>query len=128
MNFPTYEDVLLAAPLVRRYVRPTSLYEWPELSRRLGCRFFLKHENHTPTTAFKVRGGLNVVARLPKEHQRNGVIGCTTGNHGQSLAYACRVFGVRCVIVVPVGNNPDKNAAMRALGAELIEHGKDYDE
>jgi threonine dehydratase len=128
MNFPTYEDILAAAPLVHRYVRPTPLYEWPELSRRLGCRFFLKHENHTPTTAFKVRGGLNLVARLPEEQRRNGIIGCTTGNHGQSLAYACRVFGVRCVIVVPVGNNPGKNAAMRALGAELIEHGKDYDE
>jgi threonine dehydratase len=128
MNFPTYEDILAAAPLVHRYVRPTSLYEWPELSHRLGCRFFLKHENQTPTTAFKVRGGLNLVARLPEQQRRNGIIGCTTGNHGQSLAYACRAFGVRCVIVVPVGNNPDKNAAMRALGAELIEHGKDYDE
>jgi threonine dehydratase len=128
MNFPTYEDILAAAPLVHRYVRPTPLYEWPELSRRLGCRFFLKHENHTPTTAFKVRGGINLVARLTEEQRRTGVIGCTTGNHGQSLAYACRVFGVRCVIVVPVGNNPDKNAAMRALGAELIEHGKDFDE
>jgi threonine dehydratase len=128
MNFPTYEDILAAAPLVHRYLRPTPLYEWPELSRWLGCRFFLKHENHTPTTAFKVRGGLNLVARLPEEQRRNGIIGCTTGNHGQSLAYACRVFGVRCVIVVPAGNNPDKNAAIRALGAELIEHGKDYDE
>jgi threonine dehydratase len=128
MNLPTYEDIVAAAPLVHRYVRPTPLYEWPELSRQLGCRFFLKHENHTPTTAFKVRGGINVVARLTDEQRRKGVIGCTTGNHGQSLAYACKVFGVRCIIVVPVGNNPDKNAAMRALGAELIEHGKDFDE
>jgi threonine dehydratase len=128
MNLPTYEDVLAAAPLVHRYVRPTPLYEWPELSRRLGCQFFLKHENHTPTTAFKVRGGINLVARLPEEQRRKGIICCTTGNHGQSLAYACKVFGVRCLIVTPVGNNPDKNAAMRALGATLIEHGKDYDE
>jgi threonine dehydratase len=74
-----------------------------------------------------VRGGINLVARLTDEQRRSGVIGCTTGNHGQSLAYACRVFGVRCVIVVPAGNNPDKNAAIRALGAELIEHGKDFD-
>lgn len=128
MNLPTFEDVLAAAPLVHRYVRPTPLYEWPELSRQLGCRFFLKHENHTPTTAFKVRGGINLVARLPEEQRRQGVIACSTGNHGQSLAYACRVFGVRCIIVVPAGNNPDKNAAIRSLGAELIEHGKDYDE
>jgi threonine dehydratase len=127
-KLPTYEDVAAAAPLVHRFIRPTPLYEWAELSRLLGCRFFLKHENHTPTTAFKVRGGINLVSRLPDEHKRRGVIGCTTGNHGQSLAFACRTFGVRCVLVVPANNNPDKNAAMRSLGAELIEHGRDYDE
>ena len=101
MNFPTYEDVLAAAPVVHRYMKPTPLYEWPALSQLLGCRYYLKHENHTPTTAFKVRGGLNVVARLPDEQKRQGIIGCTTGNHGQSLAYAARAFGVRCVLVVP---------------------------
>jgi threonine dehydratase len=94
----------------------------------LGCRYFLKHENHTPTTAFKVRGGLNLVSRLSDEQKRRGIIGCTTGNHGQSLAYAARRFGVRCVLVVPAKNNPDKVAAMRSLGAEIIEHGQDYDE
>jgi threonine dehydratase len=128
MELPTYADILEAAPIVRRYVRPTPLYEWPALSRLLGCRYYLKHENHTPTTAFKVRGGINVVARLPEEQKHRGIIGCTTGNHGQSLAYACRLFGVRCVLVVPANNNPDKNAAIRALGAELIEHGRDFDE
>ncbi|MGE3805791.1 MAG: threonine dehydratase, partial [Gemmataceae bacterium] len=101
---------------------------WPALSAHLGCRFYLKHENHTPTTAFKVRGGIHLVARLPDDVKKRGIIGCTTGNHGQSLAYAARLFGVRCVLVVPANNNPDKNAAMRALGAELIEHGKDFDE
>jgi threonine dehydratase len=125
---PTYADVLAAEPLVHRYVKPTPLYEWQSLSQLLGCRFYLKHENHTPTTAFKVRGGINVVARLPEEQKRRGIIGCTTGNHGQSLAFACRIFGVRCVLVVPANNNPDKIAAMRALGAELIEHGRDFDE
>src|SRR5947209_1558585 len=94
----------------------------------LGCRYYLKHENHTPTTAFKVRGGIHLVSRLPEEQKRRGIIGCTTGNHGQSLAYACRLFNVRCVLVVPANNNPDKIAAMRALGAELIEHGRDFDE
>jgi threonine dehydratase len=128
MELPTYADVLAAAPVVRRHLKPTPLYEWPALSKLLGCRYFLKHENHTPTTAFKVRGGIYLVSRLSDEQKRRGIIGCTTGNHGQSLAYACRLFGVRCVLVVPANNNPDKNAAMRALGAELIEHGRDYDE
>jgi threonine dehydratase len=128
MNLPTYQDILAAAPIVHRYLKPTPLYEWPALSQVLGCRFYLKHENHTPTTAFKVRGGINLVARLPEEQKRRGIIGCTTGNHGQSLAYACRLFGVRCVLVVPAINNPDKIAAMRSLGAELIEHGRDFDE
>ncbi len=127
MQWPTYGDILAAAPIVHRYIRPTPLYQWPALSQMLGCRFFLKHENHTPTTAFKVRGGLNLVARLSEEQKRRGILGCTTGNHGQSLAYACRQFGVRCVLVVPAKNNPDKLAAMRALGAEIVEHGQDYD-
>ena len=128
MHLPTYADVLAAEPIVRRYLQPTPLYEWPALSRLLGCRYFLKHENHQPTTAFKVRGGIHLVARLPEEQKRRGIIGCTTGNHGQSLAHACRLFGVRCVLVVPATANPDKVAAMRALGAELIEHGRDFDE
>jgi threonine dehydratase len=128
MKPPTYDDVVAAAPVVHRYIRPTPLYEWPALSTLLGCRYYLKHENHTPTTAFKVRGGIYLVSRLATEQKRRGIIGCTTGNHGQSLAYACRQFGVGCVVVVPAGNNPDKNAAIRTLGAELIEHGRDYDE
>jgi threonine dehydratase len=128
MEFPTYADVAAAEPVVHRYLKPTPLYEWPALSDVLGCRYYLKHENHTPTTAFKVRGGIYLVSRLSPEQKRRGIIGCTTGNHGQSLAYACRLFGVRCVLVVPANNNPDKIAAMRALGAELIEHGRDFDE
>ena len=128
MDLPTYADVLAAAPIVERYVKPTPLYEWPALSEQLGCRFYLKHENHTPTTAFKVRGGIYLVSRLPEEQKRRGIIGCTTGNHGQSLAYGCRLFNVRCVLVVPVGTNPDKLAAMKSLGAELIEQGRDFDE
>lgn len=127
MNLPTYEDVRAAAPVVHRHLKPTPLYEWPALSQLLGCRYYLKHENHTPTTAFKVRGGIYLVSRLSDAQKHRGIIGCTTGNHGQSLAYAARLFGVRCVLVVPANNNPDKNAAMRALGAELIEHGRDYD-
>lgn len=128
MNLPTYDDVVAAAPIVHRVLQPTPLLEWPALSEWLGCRFYLKHENHNPTTAFKVRGGVNLVSRLTDEEKRRGIIGCTTGNHGQSLAYACRLYGVRCVLVVPQGANPDKVAAMRALGAELVEHGRDFDE
>jgi threonine dehydratase len=128
LNLPTYADVVAAAPVVHRYIEPTPLYEWPALSQMLGCRFYLKHENHTPTTAFKVRGGVYLVSRLSEEQRRRGILGCTTGNHGQSLAYAARIFGARCVLVVPCNANPDKLAAMRALGAELIEHGRDFDE
>jgi threonine dehydratase len=128
MNLPTYANVCAAEPVVHAHLKPTPLYEWPALSRLLGCRYFLKHENHTPTTAFKVRGGLFLVSRLTADEKQRGVLGCTTGNHGQSLAYACRRFGVRCVVVVPTVHNPDKIAAMRALGAEIVEHGKDYDE
>src|SRR5262249_11089391 len=128
MALPTYADVVSAAAIVHRHLSPTPLYEWPALSRRLGCRYYLKHENHTPTTAFKVRGGVHLVSRLSDEQKRRGILGCTTGNHGQSLAYAARLFGVRCVLVVPRTANPDKLAAMRALGAGLIEHGRDFDE
>jgi threonine dehydratase len=128
MEPPVYADVLAAAPVVRRHIRPTPLYEWPGLSSLLGCRFFLKHENHTPVGAFKVRGGINLVSKLSNEVRRRGIIGCTTGNHGQSLAYAARAFGARCVIVVPRNANPGKVAAMRSLGAELVEHGRDFDE
>jgi threonine dehydratase len=128
MDLPTYADVVSAAAIVHRHLSPTPLYEWPALSQWLGCHYYLKHENHTPTTAFKVRGGIYLVNRLSDDEKRRGIIGCTMGNHGQSLAYACRQFGVRCVLVVPQRNNPDKVAAMSALGAELIEHGRDFDE
>jgi threonine dehydratase len=128
MEPPVYEDVVTAAPVVHRYIRPTPLYEWPALSALLGCRFYLKHENHTPAGAFKVRGGVYLVSRLSDDVRRRGILGCTTGNHGQSLAYAARVFGVRCVIVVPQNANPGKLAAMRSMGAELIEVGRDFDE
>ena len=123
-----YDDVRQARERVYQYLRPTLLNEWPLLKQRLGFRYLLKHENHQPTGAFKVRGGINLVSRLPAEQKQRGIISCTTGNHGQSLAYAARQFGVGCTLVVPEHNNPGKNQAIRALGAELIEHGKDFDE
>lgn len=108
---------------------PTPQYTWPLLSVAAGCEVWVKHENHTPTGAFKVRGGLNLIAQLEARHPRpTGVISATRGNHGQSLAYASRLRGLRCVIVVPHGNSPAKNAAIRAFGAELVEHGRDFDE
>src|SRR4051794_39281158 len=125
---PTFADVLSAVPIVRRRLRPTALIEWPGLSRLLGCRYLVKHENHNPTAAFKVRGGVHLVSKLPAQQKRRGVIACTTGNHGQSLAYACRHEGVPCLLVVPAAANPDKVAAMRSLGAEIVEYGRDFDE
>jgi threonine dehydratase len=124
----TYTDVLDALPRVRAVLKPTLLNEWPGLSELLGCRFFLKHENHQPVGAFKVRGGINLVSRLSETERAAGILGCSTGNHGQSLAFAGKRFGVNCTIVVPENNNPGKNAAIRRLGAELIEHGRDFDE
>jgi threonine dehydratase len=124
----TYNDVLAAVPRVRAVLKPTPLYEWPGLGELLGCRFFLKHENHQPVGAFKVRGGVNLVGQLSPEDRACGIVGCSTGNHGQSLAFASRRFGVACTIVVPRRNNPAKNQSIRQLGAELVEHGRDFDE
>ena len=128
-DFPVvYNDVLDALPRVCEVLPPTALIEWPGLSELLGCQFFIKHENHHPVGAFKVRGGVNLISTLSDEEHATRMLGCSTGNHGQSLAFACRRFGVACTIVVPEGNNPDKNAAIRGLGATLIEAGRDFDE
>lgn len=124
----SYADVLEALPRVHAVLRPTLLRNWPGLSEAFGLELHLKHENHQPVGAFKVRGGINLVGTLSEEERASGILGVSTGNHGQSLAFAARHFGVHCTIVVPVGNNPDKNRAIRQLGAELIEHGRDFDE
>jgi threonine dehydratase len=121
-------DVYAARPHVYAALSRTPLLRHPLLCEALGADVWVKHENHLATGAFKVRGGLNLVARLPPDERARGVITATTGNHGQSIAFACRRAGVPCTIVVPLGNNPDKNAAMRAWGAELVEHGRDFDE
>ena len=127
MHVPTLADVYAARPRVSRIVRPTPLMRHPLLDAECGLDILVKHENHNPTGAFKVRGGANLIASLSAE-ERRGVITATTGNHGQSIALACRREGVPCTIVTPLGNNPEKNAAMRAYGAELIEFGRDFDE
>jgi threonine dehydratase len=127
MNPPTLQDVYAARERVQRVVPPTPLMRHPLLAAETGLDILVKHENHNPTGAFKVRGGVNLVGSLSPA-ERRGVITATTGNHGQSIALACRREGVPCTIVVPLGNNPEKNAAMRAFGAELIEFGRDFDE
>jgi len=128
MHIPTLSDIYSARPHVYAALRATPLMRHPLLCDALGTDVFVKHENHQVTGAFKVRGGLNLVARLSSDERARGVITATTGNHGQSIAFACRRAGVPCTIVVPLGNNPEKNAAMRAWGANLVEHGRDFDE
>ena len=126
---PVITELDAARTIVYRHMASTPSYSWPLLSQRAGCDVWVKHENHTPVGAFKVRGGLVYLSGL-KATQPNlkGVISATRGNHGQSLAFAAAKVGMQAVVVVPHGNNPEKNAAMRALGAELIEHGNDFQE
>jgi threonine dehydratase len=125
----TLSDIEAALPVVRTAVPATPQYAWPLLKAATGVEVVVKHENHTPIGAFKVRGGLVYVDRL--KHARPdvaGIVSATTGNHGQSLAFAGQRLGLKVTIVAPIGNSPEKNAAMRAFGAELIEHGRDFDE
>jgi threonine dehydratase len=116
-------------PLVRQSVSPTPQYAWPLLRERLGVEVVVKHENHTPIGAFKVRGGVVFFDRLKRQRPEvRGIISATRGNHGQSLAFAGARAGVAVTIVVPRGNSIEKNAAMRSFGAELMEYGRDFDE
>jgi threonine dehydratase len=125
---PTLDDVLAARERVYPVIKPTGLVRHPLLAELAGCDLYVKHENHNPTGAFKVRGGLNLIGSLTEAERATGVITASTGNHGQSVAFASRRCGVACTVVVPLNNNPEKNQAMRALGATLIEHGRDFDE
>lgn len=126
---PTLGEIESAKALILPHIRETPVYQWPLLEAGTGCSLWIKHENHTPVGAFKIRGGLVYMDELRRrEPAVRGVIAATTGNHGQSIAYAARLNGLRAVIVVPQGNNPEKNAAMRSLGAELVEHGGEFQE
>jgi threonine dehydratase len=121
-------EIEAAAALVHAAMPPTAQYAWPLLSRRTGCETWVKHENHTPTGAFKVRGGLVYMDRLKRgSPHTGGVVSATRGNHGQSIALAAARNGIAATIVVPHGNSVEKNAAMRAFGAELVEAGSDFD-
>jgi threonine dehydratase len=128
MDTPTFQDVLLAHRRIRPYLARTPLHSYPALNRLVGTEVYVKHENYQPVGAFKVRGGVNLVSELSPEERERGLIAASTGNHGQSVAYASRLFGVTARIVVPEGANPGKVAAMQGMGAEVIFHGAKYDD
>lgn len=125
----TRQNLAAAADLVHRHVPPTPQYVWPGLCARTGATLWLKHENHTPTGAFKARGGITFIDWLVRAHpEARGIVTATRGNHGQAQARAARAAGLTAKIVVPEGNSPEKNAAMRGFGGEVVVHGRDFDE
>jgi threonine dehydratase len=120
-------EIRSAAEVVARFMQPTASIHWPLLSERLGAQVYVKHENHAPIGSFKLRGALNYMTALLRGAQPPAVVlASTRGNHGIAVAYAARAQGIDSVIVIPEGNSPDKNRMIRALGAQLIEHGADY--
>lgn len=127
MNPPTLLDVLAARRNIAPYLPRTPLFNYPALDQATGLNMFVKHENYQPIGAFKVRGGINLVSQLSEDEKKRGVISASTGNHGQAIAYGARLFNVPATVVVPENANPVKVDAMRALGAEIIFHGPDFD-
>jgi threonine dehydratase len=127
MDIPEFRDVLLAQRQIRPYLPRTPLHSYPALNALLGTDVYVKHENYQPVGAFKVRGGINLISQLSPQERERGVISASTGNHGQSVAYAARLFGVAARIVVPERANPGKVAAMQGMGAEVIFHGESFD-
>src|ERR1700722_6578888 len=125
---PDLADVLGARQRIAPYLRPTPLYRYPSLDALTGAALWVKHENHQPVGAFKVRGGVNLISQLTADERDRGVIAASTGNHGQSVAYAANLFGGRAVICMPEQANPVKVESMQALGAEVIFHGRDFDD
>jgi threonine dehydratase len=128
MQVPTFQAVLEARRRIRPYLAPTPLYTYPAINALINTNIYIKHENYQPVGAFKVRGGINLVSQLSPEERQKGVIAASTGNHGQSVAYAARLFGVSSRIVVPEGANPGKVAAMQGMGSEVIHYGATFDE
>ena len=128
MEAPTFDDVLAARERIAPYLRETALNRYPGLDELLGAETWVKHENHQPVCNFKVRGGVNLVSRLSDEERARGLVTASTGNHGQSIAFAGRLFGTRAVICVPEGANPVKVASIRGLGGEIVEYGRDFDD
>ena len=128
MEIPEFKDVLAARRAIQPYLPRTPLYSYPAINALVGTEVFIKHENYQPVGAFKVRGGINLISQLGDGERSRGVITASTGNHGQSVAFAARLFGVRARIVVPEKANPGKVAAIRGMGAEVIFHGAAFDE
>src|SRR5207244_7195345 len=128
MHTPTFQDVLLAQRQIRPYLLRTPLHSYPAMNALLGTEVYIKHENYQPIGAFKVRGGINLISQLTPQEREHGVIAASTGNHGQSVAYAARLFDVKAIIIVPENANPGKVAAMQGMGAEVIFHGTNYDQ
>ena len=116
MDIPTFQDILLAQRQIHPYLQRTPQYSYPPMNALLGTEIYIKHENFQPVGAFKVRGGINLISQLSPEERERGVISASTGNHGQSVAYAARLFGVKAIIVVPEKANPGKVAAMQGMG------------
>jgi threonine dehydratase len=128
MQAPTFQDILLAQKQIKPYLARTPLHSYPALNFLMGTSTYVKHENYQPVGAFKVRGGINLVSQMSADERSRGVIAASTGNHGQSVAYAARLFGVKAIIVVPEQANPGKVAAMQGMGAEVIHWGAHFDE
>lgn len=128
MQIPTFRDVLAAQKRIKPYLKPTPLLSYPAINEFVGAEVHIKHENCQPVGAFKVRGGVNLISQLSDEERARGVIVASTGNHGQSIAYASRIFGVRATVVMPEKSNPGKVAAMKAMGAEIVYSGATFDE
>lgn len=127
MEPPKFKDVLIAQKQIRPFLSPTPLFSYPAVNKLIGTQVYIKHENYQPVGAFKVRGGINLISQLTLEEKKRGVIAASTGNHGQSVAYAAKIFQVPAKIVVPEKANPGKVAAMQGWGAEVIFHGPNYD-
>ena len=128
MTEPTLNDIYIARTRLAPHMPRSPLRRHPLLDEATGLSIWVKHENHNPTCAFKVRGGLNLVGAMSRDERARGIVTASTGNHGQSIGLASRIHGVTCTVFVPEGNNPEKNAAMRAYGATVEEGGRDFDE
>ncbi len=128
MRRPNFKDVLRAQDRIKPYLPPTPLHSYSSINELIGTEVYIKHENYQPIGAFKVRGGINLISQLSNKEKQQGVIGASTGNHGQSIAYAAKIFGVRAIVVVPEKANPGKIASMKAMGTKIIFHGANYDE
>ncbi|MCX6655329.1 MAG: threonine/serine dehydratase [Candidatus Bathyarchaeota archaeon] len=128
MEAPTVKDIVAARIRIRPHLLETPLHTYPALNKLLGAKAYIKHENYQPTGAFKIRGGINLVSQLTEDERSRGIITASTGNHGQSIALAAKLYGVKATVCVQKGANPDKVAAIQSHGATIIEQGTDFDE